>query len=121
MPRFSRRSFLHLSATATATAAFRVMNEPMLAAAARKRPHAANAVMIDSNENPLGPCPAARDAMAALLPLGGRYSDNLTDDLVNTFAQVEGLNPEWLHATVGSTPPLSLAVLAVTSPQKSYV
>jgi len=97
------------------------MNEPMLAAAARKRPHAANAVMIDSNENPLGPCPAARDAMAALLPLGGRYSDNLTDDLVNTFAQVEGLNPEWLHATVGSTPPLSLAVLAFTSPQKSYV
>ena len=121
MPRFSRRSFLHLSAAATAAAAFRAMNEPMLAAAARKHGHTPGAIMIDSNENPLGPCQAARDAMAALLPQGGRYSDYLTDDLVKTFAQMEGLNPEWIHATVGSTPPLSLAVLAFTSPQKSYV
>ena len=101
MPRFSRRSFLHLSAAASAAAAFRVMNEPMLAAAARRRPHAADAVVIDSNENPLGPCQAARDAMAALLPQGGRYSDNLTDELVNTFAQIEGMNPDWVRATVG--------------------
>src|ERR1700747_57404 len=120
MPRFSRRSFLHLSAAASAVAAVRVMTAPMLAAALRRRP-APDAVMIDSNEKPLGPCQAARDAMAALLPQGGRYSDNLTDDLVNTFAQMEGLNPDWVHATVGSTPPLSLSVLAYTSPQKSYV
>jgi histidinol-phosphate aminotransferase len=121
MPRFSRRSFLHLSAAASAAAAFRVMSEPMLAAAARRRPHAADAVVIDSNENPLGPCQTARDAMAALLPQGGRYSDNLTDELVNTFAQMEGLTPDWVRATVGSTPALSLAVLAFTSAQKSYV
>jgi len=122
MPPFSRRSFLHLSAAATAAAAFRVMNEPMLAAAARHRPpHAPDAVMIDSNENPLGPCQAARDAMSALLPKGGRYCDELTDDLVKTFADIEGLNPDWIRPTVGSTPPLSLAVLAFTSPTKSYV
>jgi histidinol-phosphate aminotransferase len=121
MPPFSRRSFLHLSAAATAAAAFRVMNEPMLAAAARHRPHVAGAIQIDSNENPLGPCPAARDAMAALLPQGGRYRDELTDELVKTFAEIEGLNPDWIRPTVGSTPPLSLAVLAFTSPTKSYV
>jgi histidinol-phosphate aminotransferase len=121
MPPFSRRSFLHLTATASAAAAFRLMTEPMLAAAARRRPHDANAVLIDSNENPLGPSQAACDAMAAVIPQGGRYADNLTDELVNTFAQMEGLNPDWIHATVGSTPPLSLAVLAFTSPQKSYV
>jgi len=121
MPRFSRRSFLHLSAAASAAAAFRVMTEPMLAAAARRRPHSADAVMIDSNENPLGPCQAARDAIAGMIPQGGRYCDNLTDDLVGTFARNEGLNPDWIHATVGSTPPLSLAVLAFTSPQRSYV
>jgi histidinol-phosphate aminotransferase len=121
MPRFSRRSFLHLSAAASAAAAFRFMSEPMLAAAARRRPHSADAVLIDSNENPLGPCQAARDAMAALLPQGGRYCDNLTDDLVAVFAQDQGLSPEWIHATAGSTPPLSLAVLAFTSAQKSYV
>lgn len=120
MPRFSRRSFLHLSAAASAATAFRIMTEPMLAAAAR-RPHAADAVMIDSNENPLGPSQGARDAMAAILSQGGRYSDNLTDELVKTFTDMEGLNPDWVHATVGSTPPLALSVLAFTSPQKSYV
>jgi histidinol-phosphate aminotransferase len=59
--------------------------------------------------------------MASIIPHGGRYSDNLTDDLVNTFAQIEGLNPEYVTATVGSTPPLALSVMAFTSPQKSYV
>lgn len=121
MPRFSRRSFLHLSAAASAAAAFHVMSEPMLAAAARRRPHAKDAVLIDSNENPLGPCPAARDAISAIIPQGGRYSDNLADELVNTFAQIEGLKPDSIYCTAGSTPPLSLSVLAFTSPQKSYV
>ena len=59
--------------------------------------------------------------MAAILPQGGRYSDNLTDELVKTFAGIEGLDPEYIHATVGSTPPLALSVLAFTSPEKSYV
>src|SRR5580765_7096270 len=112
MPRFSRRSFLHLTTAASAATAFRFMSEPMLAAAARRRPHAADAVIIDSNENPLGPCQAARDGMAAILPQGGRYLDNLTDELVAAFAKIEGLNPEYVHATVGSTPPLALSVLA---------
>jgi histidinol-phosphate aminotransferase len=125
MPRFSRRSFLHLSAAATAASVFTGFNKPipaeaMLAAAAR-RPHANDAVMIDSNENPLGPSQAARDAMAAILPQGGRYADELTEDLVKTFAQIEGLNPDYVHATVGSTPPLGLSVLAFTSPKKSFV
>jgi histidinol-phosphate aminotransferase len=121
MARFSRRSFLHLSAAASAAAAFHGMTEPMLAAAARRRPHAQDAVLIDSNENPLGPCQSARDAVSAIIPLGGRYSDNLTDELVNLFAQMEGLNPDYISCTAGSTPPLSLSVLAFTSPQKSYV
>jgi histidinol-phosphate aminotransferase len=121
MPRFSRRSFLHLSAAASAAAAFHVVGEPMLAAAARRQPHAKDAVLIDSNENPLGPCQAARDAISAIIPQGGRYSDNLTDELVSAFAQAEGLKPEHIYCTAGSTPPLSLSVLAFTSPQKSYV
>ena len=90
----------------------RFATEPMLAAASRRKPHAADAVMIDSNENPLGPSQSARDAMAAIIPQGGRYSDNLTDELVQTLAQMEGLNPEFVTATVGSTPPLALSVIA---------
>jgi histidinol-phosphate aminotransferase len=113
----SRRSFLQLSAAA---AAFQIVTEPMLAAAAR-RPFSKDGVMIDSNENPLGPCQSARDAISAIIPLGGRYLDNLTDDLIHTFAQQEGLNPDYVHAFPGSSPPLRFTVIAFTSPQKSYV
>src|SRR5580658_6007993 len=99
----SRRTFLQLSAAA---AAFNIVTEPMLAAAARHRPFSTDAVMIDSNENPLGPSQPARDAMSAIIPLGGRYMDNLTDELVHTFARQEGLNPDCVHPFAGSTPAL---------------
>ncbi len=113
---FSRRSFLGLSAAA----AFQVITEPMLAAAAR-RPYSKDGVMIDSNENPLGPCQAARDAISAIIPLGGRYLDNLTEDLVKTFAQFEGVGPDSVRIFAGSSPALRFGVLAFTSPQRSYV
>jgi histidinol-phosphate aminotransferase len=102
-----------------AAAALQFFNEPLLAAA--HRPFTADGVMIDSNENPLGPCQAARDAIAGIVPLGGRYSDNLTDDVVHTFAQLEGLDPNYVRVFPGSTPALHFGVIAFTSPQKSYV
>ncbi|MGB6479209.1 MAG: pyridoxal phosphate-dependent aminotransferase [Candidatus Sulfotelmatobacter sp.] len=118
----SRRTFLQRSLQlSAAAAAFRIVTEPMLAAAARHRPFSTDAVMIDSNENPLGPSQPARDAMSAILPLGGRYMDNLTDELIHTFAQQEGLNPESVHVFAGSTPPLHFGVVAFTSSQRSYV
>jgi histidinol-phosphate aminotransferase len=119
--RFSRRSFFQLSAAASAVAAFPVFTESMLAAAAAHRPYTKDAVLIDSNENPLGPTQAARDAISAIIPQGGRYCDSLTDDLIHTFAQIEGLNPDYIHAFPGSSNPLNYAVRAFTSPQKSYV
>jgi len=119
--RFSRRSFLHLSA-ASAVAAFPVFTEPMLAAAAgAHRAFSKDGVFIDANENPLGPSQAARDAISAIIPQGGRYCDNLTDDLIHAFAQIEGVNPEYIHAFPGSSTPLNCAVRAFTSAQKSYV
>src|SRR5271170_1103976 len=117
----SRRTFLQLSAAVSAAAAFNIVSEPMLAAAARHQPFSAEGVMIDSNENPLGPSQSARDAISAIIPLGGRYLDNLTDDLVHAFAQQEGLNPDYIHAFPGSTPALHFGVVAFTSAQKSYV
>ena len=121
MPRFSRRSFLHLSAAASAMAAFRFNTEPMLAAASRRKPHSVDAVLIDANENPLGPSQPAREAMATILAQGGRYSDELTDNLVDVFAKQEGLNRDYVRVVVGSTPALAVSVLTFTSPQKSYV
>ncbi len=105
----SRRTFLRRSLQLSAAAVtLRIATEPMLAAAARHHPFSANGVMIDSNENPLGPSQPARDAMSAILPLGGRYMDNLTDELIHTFAQQEGLNPECVQVFAGSTPALHI-------------
>jgi histidinol-phosphate aminotransferase len=119
-PPFSRRSFLHLSAAVSAAAAFRIVTEPMLARAEAKT-FPKDAVLIDSNENPLGPSAAARQAIAAITALGGRYSPELTDGLVEVFSKMEGLNPGYVKAFPGSSGPLHHAVLAFTSPAKSYV
>lgn len=120
LSRFSRRSFLHLSAAAYAAGALHIVNEPMLAQAGAKA-FPKDAVIINANENPLGPCGAAKDALAAIVPRGGRYSWYLTDDLVNTFAQMEGLKPEYVKAFPGSSEPLHYTVLAFSSPTRSYV
>ncbi len=116
----SRRSFLQLSAAASAAAALRIVTEPMLAAA--EHPVIpSGAVRINANENPLGPCNSARDAIAAITPNGGRYEWDLTRQLIETFARIEGLKPEYVKAYVGSSEPLHYTVLAYTSPEKSYV
>jgi histidinol-phosphate aminotransferase len=116
----SRRSFLHLSAAATAAAALRIVTEPMLARAEVKA-FPKDAVIIDANENPLGPATAAREAIAAITPQGGRYSLQLTEDLEKTFAQVEGLKLEYVRPSPGSSASLHYTVLAYTSPARSYV
>jgi histidinol-phosphate aminotransferase len=120
IPPFSRRSFLHLSAAASAAAAFRVVTEPMLAWASAGNA-SKDAILINSNENPLGPCTAAREAIAAMIPQGGRYQFELTDDLVEIVARTEGIKPEYLRIFPGSSGPLHFAVLAYTSPTRSYV
>lgn len=121
VPSPSRRSFLTLSAAASAAVALRYMGEPMLARAARRHHVRHEGVMIDANENPLGPCKSAREAVVEIAPQGGRYSDWLTDDLVNQLAQLEGVKPEYVRLYAGSTEPLHHAVAAFTSPQRSYV
>jgi histidinol-phosphate aminotransferase len=116
----SRRSFLQASTAASAALAFRMVSEPMLAFAARpKAPE--GAVMLDSNENPLGPCAAAREAIIAITPQGGRYLNPLTDELAEQFAQSIGVTREHVRIFAGSGEPLHYTVRAFTSPQASYV
>jgi histidinol-phosphate aminotransferase len=120
----SRRSFLGLSAAASAGLAFRIVTEPMLARARiRDYPNAMSkdAIHIDANENPLGPAASARAAASAILPQGGRYSDWLTDDLVKTLAETERLKVEQLRVYPGSSEPLHHAVATFASAQRSYV
>ncbi len=116
----SRRTFLQLSAAATAAMAFRIATEASLAAEERNVFHP-GAVVIDANENPLGPCDAARKAIVDMAPQGGRYSYWLKEEFEKTFTEMEGLKPEYLRVFPGSSEPLHFSVLAFTSPAKSYV
>ena len=116
----SRRTFLQLSAAATAAMAFRISTEASLAAEERNVFHP-GAVVIDANENPLGPCDAARKAIVDMAPQGGRYSYWLKEEFVKTFTEMEGIKPEYLHVYPGSSEPLHFSVLSFTSPAKSYV
>lgn len=116
----TRRTFLQLWAAATAAMAFRVVTEADLAAEDRNVYHP-GAVVIDANENPLGPCDAARKAIVDMAPQGGRYSYWLKEEFVKTFTQMEGIKPEYLRVFPGSSEPLHFTVLAYTSPTRSYV
>ena len=117
----TRRSFLQVSAAVAAVATgFRIVTEPMLAAAA-SRPYPKDAVLINANENPLGPCGVACSAVNDMASQGGRYSMWMTDDLVKEFSDQQGLKPHYVHAFPGSSEPLHYSVLGFTSPTKSYV
>jgi len=120
LPKGTRRTFLQLSAAATAAMAFRIATEASLAAEDRKNFHP-GAVVIDANENPLGPCDLARKAIVDMAPQGGRYSYWLKEEFVKTYCEAEGLKPEYLRVFPGSSEPLHFSVLAFTSPTKSYV
>lgn len=116
---FSRRSFLQMS---SAVLACHALSEQVLAQVAiERKAYPTGAVRINSNENPLGPSTAAREAIAAVLPQGGRYEFHLTEELVKTFATQQGLEPEYLVPVAGSTPALNFIVGAFTSPKASYV
>jgi len=117
---FSRRSFLQMSAVASAALAGRIVTEPMLAYAQLKAPPKGG-VRLNANENPLGPAAVARQAVANITPDGGRYLFNLTEELINTFAQQQGLKPDYILAFAGSSPALHYAVAGFASPKASYV
>jgi histidinol-phosphate aminotransferase len=89
-----------------------------------QRPHFADpnkGIHIDANENPLGPSESARQAMMSIIPKGGRYEFNMQMDLAETFAKLEGLDPESVMPYAGSSEPLHYTVLAFTSPSKPLV
>ena len=118
---FSRRAFFRMAAGASALAALPVTEQQLALAA---RPHFADpniGIHIDANENPMGPSPAARQAVLDILPRGGRYLFNMEDELTELFARQEGLDPESVVAFAGSSSPLHYTVLAFTSKTRPLV
>jgi histidinol-phosphate aminotransferase len=118
---FSRRHFGRLGAMLTAGAALPFFNEPALAQLSAVRNMPPDAVRINANENPLGPCAEAADAIRAVVQKGGRYMYEETFGFTETMAAMEGLKPTYVQPYGGSSAPLHQAVLAFTSPSKSFV
>ncbi|HEX3436809.1 MAG TPA: pyridoxal phosphate-dependent aminotransferase [Pseudacidobacterium sp.] len=122
--RFSRRSFLRYSAAASVAASVPILTESHLAYAQRRmvaKNIPADAVRIDANENPLGPCSGACASISSLIPEGGRYDFDLTIKLMRTFSEIEGLKIEYVMPYAGSSEPLHYTVMAFTSKDNPYV
>jgi histidinol-phosphate aminotransferase len=119
---FSRRSFFRYAAGASALATMPILTESHLALA--QRPNFADpnkGIHIDANENPLGPSEGARQAIVDIVPRGGRYLFNLEMDLAETFAGIEGLDPQTVKVFAGSSDALHYTVLAYTSKDRPLV
>jgi len=119
---FTRRNFGRLATMITAGAALPFYNEPALAQLAKLKGHvSSDAVLINANENPMGPCPEAADAIYNVVKKGGRYMWEETGNLQRLLAEQESLKPEYVLPFAGSSAPLHYTVLAFASPQKSFV
>jgi len=119
---FSRRNFLRVAAASSAFASISGLTEAHLAFAQRpKFAKPESGIHIDANENPLGPSEPARAALAAMIPMGGRYEFPIQLELMEIFAKQEGLDPESIMAYAGSGEPLQYTVLAFTSKDRPLV
>ena len=131
----SRRSFLRYASLAAAAP---ILTEAHFARAAMQQAKAAKAtdeddfyaytpptpgaVLINANENPLGPCKAACEAIASIAPSGGRYDFyGETAKLTKTFAAQHNLKEKYVNVYAGSSDPLHFSVLAFTSPERGLV
>lgn len=119
---FSRRDFARIAALMAAGATLPFYNEAALAQGLSALPDLGpDAVRINANENPMGPCPEAIEAIHKIVAKGGRYLYGETNSFIETIAGVEGLSKDYVMAFAGSSDPLHRSVLAFTSPSRSLV
>jgi histidinol-phosphate aminotransferase len=118
---FTRRGFGRAISLVTAGAAVPFYNESALAQLSMVGPVPADAVRINGNENPLGPCREAAEAIRAVVADGGRYRFEEGFRFASTLAEVEGLPASYVAPFAGSSDPLHRAVLAFTSPTRAFV
>jgi histidinol-phosphate aminotransferase len=119
---FTRRQFGRMAALLTAGAALPFYNEAVLAQDVKALSNIPpDAVRINANENPMGPCPAAIEAIQKIVPQGGRYHFDQTNAFVETLAAAEGVPATHVLPSAGSSDPLHRCVLAFTAPKRPLV
>src|SRR6185312_603595 len=124
---FTRRSFGRLATIMAAGAALPVYDEPALAQLSKIKNMPPDAVKINANENPMGPCPEAADAIYNIVKKGGRYMYEDTYELAQILASQEGVKAGYkseetnVEIFAGSSAPLHQAVLAFCSKERPFV
>ncbi len=109
---FSRRDFHKIATLLTAGGALPFYNEQALAQRAMGGSAPPDAVKIDANENPMGPCAEAAEAIHAIVQKGGRYLTEENSKMAATLAEQEGLSPSYVQAFAGSSDALHRTVLS---------
>lgn len=118
---FSRRSFGRIATVLAAGSTLPFYNESALAQLSKVDNAPPDAVMINANENPLGPCREALEAVHKIAANGGRYMYGETDKVQKLLADQEGVRLDYVRIYPGSSAPLHQAVLAFTSPERPLV
>jgi histidinol-phosphate aminotransferase len=122
VPKLSRRQFGRAVALLATGASLPFYNEFTLAQdlkAIAEIP--SDYIKLNANENPLGPCPAAVEAINKIVPQGGRYHFDQPDIFASTLAATERVPASHVQPFAGSSDALHVAVLAFTSPTRPLV
>jgi histidinol-phosphate aminotransferase len=140
----SRRSFMRIfgaaSAAATSLPAFAALQQPSAPAAGQQRGRRGmsdmgemrqlppDAVIISSNENPLGPAQSSLTAICSTAAMGGRYHGEETMKTIAVFNELFGLpkavpKKQLSYSALfpGSGGPLDLALMSNIGPDKPLV
>ena len=94
-----RRSFLRLTSVAATAISF----APILTARVSGRYTATHPLLLNQNENSLGMSPRAIEAAKKALAVGHRYPDDYVSALGEDIARHEGVSPQNLSVSNGST------------------
>jgi histidinol-phosphate aminotransferase len=78
-------------------------------------------LQLNSNENPYGPSPAAREAMTRSQEVAARYPDYQEDEVRSALARLHGVAPEQVLLGCGSGDILRMADGAFLAPDRKVV
>ncbi len=118
----SRRDFSRLFAQSLAAAiAAPSLPRLNLLDATKRKPMPAGAIRLNFNENPYGPSPKARAALADCASIANRYPDAAYREVINALAQKFNVKSENIILGCGSTEILRVADDAFLDPSRNVV
>jgi histidinol-phosphate aminotransferase len=118
----SRRDFSRIFAQSVAAAiAAPTLPDLTLLDAPQTKPMPLGPIRLNFNENPYGPSPKARAALADCGSISNRYPDDAYHQVTNTLAQKYNVKPENIVLGCGSTEILRAADDAFLDPTQNVV